>query len=159
MAACQLVINVDDPARPRSAGESITGTIIVRAEKPVNCKALVARCIWSTHGRGNVDMGVVDDSSLFEGTWQAGQEYRYPFKLNTAAWPPTYYGTYLNIGHYVNAQAKLSWATDPKAQVEFPVTAANAPDDLKPTTKPPKPAGAIGKVAEIAAAIQHFEAQ
>lgn len=135
MAACQIVIALDD-TQPRSAGAPITGTIIVRVEKQVNCKGLVARCFWSTHGRGNIDTGEVDKQTLFDGTWQAGQEYRYPFKLNTAAWPPTYYGTYLNVGHYVEAKAKLSWATDPKAMVEFPVVATTAPEDLKPTTAP-----------------------
>jgi hypothetical protein len=145
MAACKLVIRFDDP-RPRSGGEPITGTITVRSDKQVHCKALVAKCIWSTHGRGNIDSGEVDSQVLYEGPWQAGQEVSYPFKLNTAAWPPTYYGNYLNVGHYVTAQAKLSWATDPKAQVEFPVTALAAPDDLKPTTGPTKPSGIIGLV-------------
>lgn len=145
MASCQIVIALDD-AKPRSGGEPITGTVIVRAEKDVNCKGLVARCFWSTHGRGNVDTGEVDKQTLFEGTWQAGQEYRYSFKLNTAAWPPTYYGTYLNVGHYVEARAKLSWAVDPKAQVEFPVVATTAPEDLKPTVAATQSTNIVGWV-------------
>ena len=145
MAACKLVIKFDD-SRPRTGGEPITGTITVVPEKQVSCKGLVARCIWSTHGRGNIDTGQVDSQTLYEGTWLAGQEYTYPFKLNTATWPPTYYGTYLNVGHYVAAQAKLSWAIDPKAQVEFPVIAATAPDDLKPTTAPDKSNSVVGMV-------------
>lgn len=135
MVACKIVINIDDP-RPRTGGEPITGTIVVRPEKQTTCKGLIAKCTWSTHGRGNVDSGEVDSQTVYEGTWQAGQEYSYPFKLNTAAWPPTYYGSFLNVSHYVSAQAKLSWATDPKAQVEFPVIASAAPDDLKPTANP-----------------------
>lgn len=145
MAACQLVIKFDDD-RARSGGEPITGTITVRAEKQVNCKGLVARSIWSTHGRGNIDTGEVDNQTLYEGTWQAGQEYTYPFKLTTATWPPTYYGTYVSVGHYVAAQAKLSWATDPKAQLEFPVIATTAPEDLKPTSAPAKPTGILGMI-------------
>lgn len=152
MAACKLVIKFDDP-RPRSGGEPITGTITVRPEKQVTCKGLIAKCMWSTHGRGNIDSGQVDSQTLYEGTWQAGQEYTYPFKLNTAAWPPTYYGTYLNVGHYVSAQAKLSWATDPKAQVEFPVVATTAPDDLKPTVAAARPSGAIGMAIGILIAV------
>lgn len=143
MAACQLVIKFDDD-RARSGGEPITGTITVRAEKQVNCKGLTVRSIWSTHGRGNIDTGEVDKQTLYEGTWQAGQEYTYPFKLTTATWPPTYYGTYVSVAHYVAAQAKLSWATDPKAQLEFPVIATTAPEDLKPTSAPPKPTGIFG---------------
>ena len=149
MTACKLVINIDDP-RPRTGGEPITGTIVVRPEKQVTCKGLVARCTWSTHGRGNIDSGEVDSQTLYEGTWQAGQEYSYPFKLNTAVWPPTYYGSFLNVSHYVTAQAKLSWASDPKTQVEFPVVAATAPEDLKPTVNPKsQKAGGIGMVIGV----------
>lgn len=154
MAACQLIIKLDDE-RPRSGGEPLKGTITVRAEKQVNCKGLTARSTWSTHGRGNIDTGEVEKQTLFEGTWQPGQEYSYPFKLATATWPPTYYGTYVSVSHYVMAQAKLSWATDPKAQVEFPVIASIAPEDLKPTTAPAKSTNFVGAffIALIACAL------
>ncbi len=67
----------------------------------------------------------------------------YAFTLPTAAWPPTYYGNYLNVGHYVTAQAKLSWAIDPKAQVEYRVVAGDAPEGLKPSVAVPKPTGLV----------------
>ncbi len=142
MVACQLRIKFDDQ-EPRSGGQPISGTVIVKPEKETNCKGLVVRSIWSTHGQGNVDTGQVDEQTVFQGTWQAGKEVSYPFKLNTASWPPTYYGSYLNVGHYVTAQAKLSWATDPKAQAEYRVIAFDSPPDLKPTTAPAKPVGYI----------------
>lgn len=142
MAACQITIRLNDE-EPRTGGAAISGVVVVKADKATNCKGLIVRTIWSTHGRGNVDTGEVASQTLFEGTWQAGQEYSYPFSLATATWPPTYYGNYLNVGHYVAAQAKLSWAIDPKAQVEYRVVTHDAPDDLKPTTAPAKQSGLV----------------
>ncbi len=77
--------------------------------------------------------GEVEQDTLYEGAWQPGQEYRYKFELASASWPPTYYGNYLNVGHYIEAKAKLSWATDAKATLEFPVVATAVPANLEPT--------------------------
>lgn len=135
MAACNLNIQLDEPKKVRVGGEVVTGTVIVRCDKDTNCKGLSVSTRWTTHGRGNVDSGVGDEGVLFQGAWQAGQEYKYGFKLAAASWPPTYYGTYLNVSHCVEAQAKLAWAVDPKATVEFPVVATTSPDDVQPSRK------------------------
>ncbi len=135
MAACNLKIHLDEPKRIRIGGEQVTGMVLVRCEKDVNCKGLVVATRWSTHGQGNIDSGVGEETIAFQGAWQAGQEYKYPFKLNAAAWPPTYYGTFLNVSHCVDARAKLAWATDPKASAEFPVVVANSPADIQPSRK------------------------
>ncbi len=157
MAACQLTIRLNDE-ETRSGGAPISGVVSVRAEKKTHCKGLIVRTTWSTHGRGNIDTGEVASQTVFEGEWQAGQEYTYPFTLATASWPPTYYGQYLNVGHYVMAQAKLSWAIDPKATVEYRVVAQDAPDDLKPTTAAvsKKPGIIVAAILAIVAAIFAF---
>ncbi len=135
VAACDLAIELDEPDKVYCDGEKITGQVVVQVQKEVNCKSLTLGTAWVTHGRGNVDSGQVDSAEIFSGPWQAGQEYRYAFELATAGWPPTYYGTYLNVSHQVQARAKLAWAFDPKAEAEFPVSATKAPDDLMPTAK------------------------
>ena len=135
MAACSLKIQLDDPKKIRAGGEQVTGTVIVRSEKDVNCKGLVVETRWSTHGQGNIDSGVAEETIAYQGTWQAGQEYKYPFKLKAADWPPTYYGTFINVSHSVEARAKLAWTTDPRASVEFPVVATSSPADLQPSRK------------------------
>jgi hypothetical protein len=137
VAACDLMIQLED-TEPRSGGAPISGTVVVKANKDVQCNGLTVTVNWSTHGRGNVDTGVVSEITLPASPWQAGQEYRYPFKLATAVWPPTYYGSYLNVSHYVSARAKIPWAKDPSASVEFAVVAKDAPADLTPTVKTPK---------------------
>ena len=135
MAACNLKIQLDEPKKIRVGGEVLTGTVIVRCDKDTNCKGLTVCTRWTTHGRGNVDSGLGAEEVVFQGAWQAGQEYKYGFKLATASWPPTYFGTYLNVSHYVEARAKLAWATDPKASVEIPVVVTTSPADVQPSRK------------------------
>lgn len=132
MAACQLRIEIDEPGKAYRGGDTIQGTIVARVEKTVNCNGLVVTSGWSTHGSGNIDRAEIDSVTVFTGPWSAGQEYRYPFALRTATWPPTYYGTHLNVSHGLLAKAKLSWAIDPTARLEYPVVADVAPEDLAP---------------------------
>lgn len=149
MAKCDLRIELEEPKRTRVGGEPIKGTVVVRAEQNVTCKGLDVACIWTTHGRGNIQRGETDGKTLFSGNWDAGLEYRYPFELNTAAWPPTYYGTFLNVSQLVEARAKLPWSFDPKASVEFPVVATNSPEDLKPVDNKRQGSSLIGWVIGI----------
>lgn len=143
MAACDLKIQLDEPRKVYVGGEPISGTVVVQCSSAVKCSGLELTTYWSTHGRGNLATGDIDQQVLFQGEWEANKEYRYPFTLKTAAWPPTYYGTYLNVSHSVRARAKLPWKTDPKADVEFPVVSLAAPEDLKPTAGTPKKSSSI----------------
>ncbi|MEI7460802.1 MAG: hypothetical protein WCK15_15440 [Pirellula sp.] len=134
MATCRLTVEIDEPSRPRIAGEPITGFVVVQSDKDARCKGLVVTCYWSTHGRGNTARGDVETATLFDGEWQQGKEYRYPFKLATATWPPTYYGNMINVSHYVQAQAQMPWAKDTKTLQEFSLIATDSPPDLAPTS-------------------------
>jgi len=133
MATCTLKIELDDAASLRAAGQTVSGTVLVQTSAPVKCDALEVISKWSTHGRGNIDSGEVDKQIVFNGNWDAQREYRYPFQLKSADWPPTYYGTYLNVSHFIEARAKVPWSSDPKTQTEFTVAAMSSPEDLKPT--------------------------
>ena len=134
MATCRIRIDFDESKRFYTGGEPISGKVIVVSDNDVRCKGLVVRCFWATHGRGNVTQGQTDTALLFDGDWISGKEYQYPFKLNTAAWPPTHYGNLINVSHFVEAQAKLPWAIDPKKTAEFNVIATEAPENFAPTT-------------------------
>lgn len=137
MAACRLRIELDDSNKVYQGGDTIKGTVFAIAEKEVSCSALTVASGWSTHGSGNVDRSELDSVTVFSGSWSAGQEYHYPFELRTASWPPTYYGTHLNVSHGLLAKAKLAWAIDPTAKLEYPVIATLSPDDLAPERKAP----------------------
>jgi hypothetical protein len=149
VAKCDLTIELDEPERTHIGGEPIKGTVVVRAEQNVSCKGLDVACVWATHGRGNVARGESESKTLFAGNWDAGLEYRYPFELQTAAWPPTYYGTYLNVSHLIEARAKLPWSFDPKASVEFPVVATTSPEDLTPVNNKKGGSSFLGWVVGI----------
>jgi hypothetical protein len=134
LATCRIRIDFDESKRFYTGGEPISGKVIVVPDNDVRCKGLVVRCFWATHGRGNVTQGQTDTAVLFDGDWISGKEYQYPFKLNTAAWPPTHYGNLINVSHFVEAQAKLPWAMDPKKTAEFTVIAIEAPENSAPAT-------------------------
>ncbi len=134
MANCRLTVEIDEPSLPKIAGQPITGFVVVKSDKDSRCKGLTVTCYWSTHGRGNAARGDVESATLFEGEWQEGKEYRYPFKLATATWPPTYYGNMINVSHYVQAEAQIPWANNPKTLQEFSLIATDSPPDLAPTS-------------------------
>ncbi|TWT94634.1 vacuolar protein sorting-associated family 26 protein [Stieleria varia] len=119
MAKCDLSITLDEPSGVYPGGGKITGTVKVHADADVKCKGLDVQSVWKTHGRGNVASGTVETVTLFTGQWTAGQSEEYRFELPIAEWPPSYHGNYLNIDHYIEARAKIPWAFDPKASVEF----------------------------------------
>ncbi len=135
MTACKLRIHLDEPEKVRRGGDVVTGTITIQCEKDTNCKGLVVSTTWSTHGRGNIDTGIGEEVTLYQGLWQAGKEYKYPYSLKSASWPPTHWGTYVNVAHRVETRAKLAWATDPRGGIEFPVIVSGSPLDLQPTRK------------------------
>ena len=76
MAKCQLTIVLDDQGRPSMGGEKVRGTVIVRVNQDMTCGGLEVTSCWATHGAGNVDRGEIDQATLFQGTWDEGQEYR-----------------------------------------------------------------------------------
>lgn len=119
MSKCDLSIVFDQPGRSYQYGDSLSGQVIVQCSGEVQCDGLELSTRWETHGQGNLDHGPERKWVLYEGAWQSGQTYRYPFSFEVPAGPPTYRGRYLNIDHYVKARANIPWAFDPKASEEF----------------------------------------
>ncbi len=136
MGKCDLLIELDEPDRAFLAGEMVKGCVRVSVDSGVNCSGLIVSSGWRTHGRGNVTSGKGEQTTLFSGAWEAGQPQEYKFSLPAGDWPPTYHGHLLSIDHYIDAQAKIPWAFDPKASSPFLVRAAEAlvePDQRKPS--------------------------
>ena len=77
------------------------------------------RTHWTTHGRGNIDIGSEDSVIIYQGDWRAGHRATYAFEVPISEWPPTYHGHHLNIEHFVEARANIPWAFDPKASQPF----------------------------------------
>lgn len=144
MAKCDLSITLDEPGGVFPGGGKISGTVHVNADADVKCKGLDVSTVWKTHGRGNVASGTVESITVFSGEWVAGQTESYRFELNIADWPPSYHGNYLNIDHYVEARAKIPWAFDPKASVEFLMQPTCGPDEAKTPSASKQLSGAAG---------------
>jgi hypothetical protein len=136
MAKCDLSIELDDPKAIYPGGGTITGVVRVRVDKNVSTKGLVVSSGWATHGRGNVTSGVFESATVFTGEWRAGDTPEYRFELPVGNWPPSYHGGYLNIDHAISAQAKISWAFDPKASQTFLMRPTGGADAAKLPTNP-----------------------
>ncbi|WP_417730125.1 hypothetical protein [Rosistilla oblonga] len=128
MAKCSLAIELDEPDRLYTSNDRIRGTVVVRADDDVQCKALKVRSGWATHGRGNIDSHDLHSEVLFQGQWRSGEEHRYRFDLPVSAWPPTYHGRFLSVDHYVHATADIPWAFDPKESRPYQVVSSKAPE-------------------------------
>lgn len=131
MGKCQLAVELEDPERIYQGGDKVRGVVTVTVDKNVKSKSLTIESAWATHGRGNVNRGTSETATEFPEEWVPGKEYRYPFELTAATWPPTYHGHYLSVDHYINARAHLAWAFDPKSSAPFRVFAANGPDAME----------------------------
>ncbi|QDS96455.1 hypothetical protein FF011L_52660 [Roseimaritima multifibrata] len=127
MAKCNLSIDLQNPDTIFVGGETVRGTVTVQADSNVRCNGLTVRSKWTTNGRGNIASEVGEEKTLFDGEWLGGQTYRYDFEVQTAKWPPTYHGHYLNVDHTIEAQADIPWSFDPKADQVIRVTATKLP--------------------------------
>jgi hypothetical protein len=119
MSKCDLQIVVDRPQPYYKMGEEVTGAVLVRVNAPCECKKLTLTVNWQTHGKGNRARSHNAPWVLFSGRWEAGQEYRYPFKFNAPYGPITYHGHIVNLDWFIQARADIPWAIDPKQQHEI----------------------------------------
>lgn len=132
MSKCDLSIVFDQPGRRYQFGDTLSGQVIVQCSDEVQCDGLELSTRWETHGQGNLDHGPERKWVLYQGAWQSGQTYRYPFSFEVPVGPPTYRGRYLNIDHYVKARANVPWAFDPKASEEFILLPSGEPWGERP---------------------------
>ena len=127
MAKCDLLVELDEPNRVYRSGDKVEGTVKVTVDADVKCSGLVLSTGWKTHGRGNVTGDKFDEVTVFSGDWVGGTKCEYRFSLTAGDWPQTYHGNFLSIDHYVEAQAKIPWAFDPKTATPFIVQATQVP--------------------------------
>lgn len=149
MAKCELWIELDDTDRVYTAGQRISGRVVVNATAEVKCNALSVRTDWKTHGRGNVDSASGVEFNLFKGVFAAGQKYSYQFDIEVEEGPSTYHGHYLNIDHYVVAEIDIPWAFDPKAEQPFRYASQQTADELAESLEAKSAAGCGGLVGSV----------
>lgn len=116
---CDISIELDDPRRTFEASQPLSGTVRVQVGEEVECNGLSLHRHWETHGRGNRASGGEYSDVLFEGTWQPGRTYEYPFKMPLPPGPYTYHGHYINVDWFLEAEADIPWSLDPSAKKDF----------------------------------------
>ncbi len=144
MSKSELKISIDKPDRIYRGGETVTGAVEVYVNERCECKALILKCEWRTHGKGNIARGEVTSVNLFSGTWEPGASFAYEFSIQLPAGPATYHGTYLNVDWYLKAQADVPWAIDPKSEADFVLIPISARVPAKRVSEIKKPSGACG---------------
>ncbi|MCK6479976.1 MAG: hypothetical protein L6R43_07455 [Planctomycetes bacterium] len=127
MADLRLRVIVEDPDRPRTAGERVEGTVEVEALDDADCDGLHARVGWRTSGSANRAEAEGTEVLLGRGELRTGDRRSFPFSLVVPEGPPSYAGKRFSVHWTVRARASLSWAFDPKAEGPFLVAAAPAP--------------------------------
>ncbi|MEL6348359.1 MAG: hypothetical protein AAFV53_34935 [Myxococcota bacterium] len=144
MSKCDLQLELE--RSDYQAGDVVRGVVVVSVNQDVKCNGLAVRLGWRTHGKGNRDGETDREEIVYNGPWSAGHRHRYPFTFTLPPSPLTYHGQNINIGWFVQAQADIPWAFDPKSEAELRVARGDAP-----ITPPQLPAYAqeMGPVANI----------
>ena len=100
-------------------GETVRGAVTIYPNDSFNCKNLYARLIWHTQGRGTRFLEKGPEMVLFQGDFMSGMPQTYEFQLPLPEGPWSYDGHYISTVWKVEVQLDVSWARDPKEQVEF----------------------------------------
>lgn len=122
MSGCDLTLTFDRAGRTYHFGETVGGTVQVQVNSKCHCRWLGLEWQWRTHGRGDRDEGPKISLKLFEGNWEAGETYCYPFRFATPRGPATYHGTYLNVDWYLKTAADMERESGPSVEKEFLLT-------------------------------------
>ena len=110
MSKCDIRIEFKRKDRTYLGGETVTGRVFIRVNESVNSKGITLTNQWRTHGRGNVTSGPKNTTELEAAkSYLPGEEYEFPFSLQTVTDPVTYHGTLINVDHYVSGQMDVPW--------------------------------------------------
>ena len=115
---CDLQIELEESAatgryRP---GDEIAGTLRVQVNADCKCRTLPVTLSWRTHGIGNTDTLEVGRVEVGPFEWQAGSTHEFPFRFTMPNGPVSYRGKLINVDWYIEAEADLAWARDPKVE-------------------------------------------
>lgn len=121
---CQVWIEFDDDGRVFRPGDKIVGTVHVRPQHDCQCHRLSVERHWRTGGRGNRCTGGDDDILLYDGPWDAGSSYAYPFIFHVPPGPYTYRGHLLEVDWYLVAVAIVDEGESIETRERFTVEAS-----------------------------------
>lgn len=107
MSRCEVALTLDRTDRTYQFSEVVSGTVQVQVDSKCDPSQIELWAEWRTHGRGDPDCGFTESFTLFEGSWEPGSTYRYPFNLIAPNGPATYHGHDLNVDWYIRVKADI----------------------------------------------------
>ncbi|MFP4599148.1 MAG: hypothetical protein ACLFVJ_12895 [Persicimonas sp.] len=130
MSDCLVRIDLDDDDRGFKPGDKIVGAVHVECDADRACEQLRVRRQWRASGRARPQTGGDDDIVLFEGKWNAGQSYEYPFIFHVPPGPYSYSGELIEVAWQLVAHAELDDGEQIESVRGFVVEAAGDEDDF-----------------------------
>jgi len=100
-------------------GETISGSIEIRAKEDCKCNGIIVKLIFVAHGAGNLSSSNVDTTTTKCGSFTAGETKTLPFSFQIPQGPVTYHGDKLNVDWYIQVAIDIPWALDPTHKSKF----------------------------------------
>lgn len=120
MSKCQISITFDRSDRIYYGGEIVSGKVRLLVDQQTKSNGVKLTHRWKTHGRGNSDSGPSEEIILVEPRiLEAGEQFEFPFAVNSSSHPVTYRGHLVSIDHYIRVDVDVPWARDPFAEEEY----------------------------------------
>lgn len=127
MSVCDLTIRLEEDRRELRAGESVHGTVEVRAREEMRCEGLILAPRWSPASSDLLEEARIE---LPLGDLHAGEERSVPFELTLPTGPFSYPGEIVSVAWYLRVSARVPEAIDPWTEIGFTLHAdpERAPD-------------------------------
>jgi hypothetical protein len=153
MAKCSIQLTLDKSDRTYAPGELITGTVVVKVLEPCRCEQLTLGWRWRVRDGSILDETHPEHLLTWNGEeeWLAGQELRYPFRLEAPLLPLTYHGHLMSVEWALRANASLFSFLGPPYWAEVPFHLVLA-ETRQPAPAAPNPGPASRHVLEVHAA-------
>jgi hypothetical protein len=100
-------------------GDEIAGTAEIEVDQDVECRSLWVRLIWHTEGRGDQDVGKIDEIDIFGGRLSPGAPVRSDFRFRLPREPWSYAGRYVTIVWAIEITVDVPMARDPVHRQAF----------------------------------------
>ena len=119
MPNCRIEIEFYRPDRQFDTGTVVQGWVRVSVDKPVVCRGLMLAAVWQTRSAASPTKKSYYQTTLFQGDWQANENYEYAFEFMPTEFPSTYQGKNLSIEHLVSVVADIPWNAGKRCERSF----------------------------------------
>jgi hypothetical protein len=110
----EATITLDRADARFTPGETVTGLVRYRAEKPAKVKDVTVVAAWETSGKGDTDKESTEPV-IIAGAQELLGAGELPFELTLPLAPLSYHGTLIKVSWVVRVRFNRPWAIDAKA--------------------------------------------